>query len=207
MCASAARARLAAVTFTYNGTGGLQNLHVETSYPKYFGKEETTLWAVEDTQMKIAQIDPLWGVIGENYEHLAGLSTIRREYIWIPAGMNTIEHGFQDTLISPGLSGGVLRHVYSKKLNKQYFGATDWRLLNAWNQIGSNGTGIADMINLMYVNQVAQFAVGSKSVLNAKGQEHRPIQLFRNVVVYNPTYGIPVITLFSVLCLSERIKV
>src|SRR5437667_1172946 len=77
MCATVARSKLATVTFIYNGSGGLSSLIIEKSFRNSTSdRKRPPLWAVEDTNMTVLHLNPLWGVVHDNYENQTGIKTV-----------------------------------------------------------------------------------------------------------------------------------
>src|SRR5271156_692743 len=206
MCATAARARIANTTFDYDGSRGLSGLNIDLEYTNSSStKERAVLWAVERSQMNISQISPLWGIVNNSYENSSLVQTIRRDYLWIPAAMSNLGLGWSDTTVSAWISGSTLRFMYTPSLNSRYFPSIGgWREITKWDEVKRRADDVAKMLDLIFVNQMAPFVVGSRSALHASGDSRRavdqvllPIQAYRYVVMYAPIYAIPVGTYFD----------
>ena len=165
-------------------------------------KERTVLWAVESSQMNISQINPLWGI---SYENSSLVQAIRRDHLWIPAAMSNLDLGWSDTTVSAWISGSILRFMYTPSLNSPYFPSIGgWREINKWDKVKRRADSVAKMLDLIFVDQMAQFVVGSRSALHVGGHSGRaidqvllPIQAYRYVVMYTSMYAIPVETHFN----------
>jgi len=91
---------------------------------------------------------------------------------WLPNYQDTF-----DTLASAVLPGAVLTNVYQSGTNAITIGETtsptlDYTgilyppLMTKWKRVGNSTVGIANMLNLIWVDQLAQEVVGTKSLLN-----------------------------------------
>lgn len=81
------------VTFFLNGTSSLESLQIRSAIPQTYPSNATTpLWAVENTGgMNISDVQPLWGLVSDEYEHDPRLWTIRRDYMYLPAGSAMVD--------------------------------------------------------------------------------------------------------------------
>jgi len=209
MCATTARARIATVSFNYNGTGGLKGLVLDKMYKNSSqdGKQPP-LWAIEYGGMKIGDINPLWGLVGDEYLNSPGLQTIRRDYLYLPASQSLATSYFGDTVGSASIPGAVLSSMYPTNGQTQgvslnifntvldYAGLTNQAVANKWNELGDSLDGISEMVNLVFVDIMTQWTVGSKSMLTAnhvaKGSILAPVTISGGKVEYDMLYAIPV---------------
>jgi hypothetical protein len=97
------------VTFFMNGTSSLENLRIRSATPQTYASNATTpLWAVENTGgMNISDVQPVWGLVGDEYEHDARLWTIRRDYMYLPAGSSAMGLGLLSASDSLGCGGPI----------------------------------------------------------------------------------------------------
>jgi hypothetical protein len=74
------------VTFTFNGTQGLEDLHIDSTQPAFYGNTKKPLWGVEKTSRKfyIDEIPLLWGILDDAYENHPNISTVRQESLYLP---------------------------------------------------------------------------------------------------------------------------
>ena len=77
--ASAVKAAVKTVSFSYNGTAGTNCLKVDRVQPKVYAGEQH-LWGIEYTgnRYNISQIVLLWGLVADKYENHPNVSTIRQ---------------------------------------------------------------------------------------------------------------------------------
>jgi hypothetical protein len=195
MCATAARARIAETSFTYNGTGDLPNLQIRYSYLNTSEKSETTpVWALEDTKLNSSSGNALWGIVPKKYENYPGLQTIAQDSFWLPAGR---DGNRMDTVMSAAVHTEILSAMYNWDTSN-YTGCGNQAVMNKWRKLGKTPEGISAMIDLVYVDRMTQLIVGSKSMLLAfkSGADdiNVPInvQIFNHRIEYNKLYAIPV---------------
>lgn len=99
-CATALKATIRTVTFTFNGTD-IAGLSVISALPKtYTGDEDTPVWGVEtitNPQLSYTTMQPLWGVLGTANSYKASaaasskmdnFSTITQPSLYLPGFMN-----------------------------------------------------------------------------------------------------------------------
>jgi len=211
MCATTARARIATVSFSYNGTGGLKSLVLEKTYRNSSQEgKQPPLWAVENSGMNISDINPLWGIVGEEYISSPALQTIQRDYLYLPASQSLFSSSIGDTVASASIPGAVLISMYPTNGQTQgispdifntvldYSGLTNQALANKWKELGDSLDGIAEMINLVFVDIMTQWTVGSKSLLTANNLANDANSVLSSVAIsgeriqYDILYAIPV---------------
>ena len=111
-CATAIKASIRTVTFSYNGTG-LEALNITSAYPKAYPNDSSLpLWGVEtlspDFTFDIAQ--PLWGLLGSSNSSvhsalpssLDNISTVAQPSLYLPGYMDQvyfIQGGDEDSLV------------------------------------------------------------------------------------------------------------
>lgn len=178
-CASATKATIKTVHFTYNSSfsGGLNSLNAtKISDKAYNNRSEMPLWGVETPNMNISDFTPFWGLISPQLENnkSVNLSTTRAEKLYIPASMVT---WFQQSLGSqgmdflPGTQGSpeiwhTVYDYYGTSLSGfDYTGSTNLALLQKWRGLLTNTTGGAEIINLIWTDYAANYFVGTRSWL------------------------------------------
>lgn len=197
-CSTSVRAFIMNVTFFINGTSALENLQVRSATPQTYASNETTpLWAVENTGgMNISDVQPIWGLVGDEYEHDPRLWTIRRDYMYLPAGSSTMGLGSLVTSDSLGCGGPIntLDILYngmepSIRELPDFSGETSLPLKQKWQKLSqtygppltlivplkananmfclSRKEGIATMIALIWTDVTANYVTSTRSQLNA----------------------------------------
>jgi hypothetical protein len=210
MCATTARARIAEVTFSYNGTGGLKDLLLEKTYLN--SSQEgipPPVWGVEYDVMNISDINPLWGIVGYQYIDSPGLQMIQRDYLYLPASQSLFAGNLGDTVGAASIPGAALYSMYPDALVSlepaisvdtilDYSGMTNLALANKWKSLGASLDGTAEMVNLVFVDIMTQWTVSSKSLLTAKHVATNvtsvlySVNVAGNKIEYDMLYAIPV---------------
>lgn len=124
-CATALKATIRTVTFTYNGTG-ISSLNVTSTKPKtYTTLGDVPVWGVETVSLPgvdYTTMQPLWGILGtansyeksaSTYAKVDNFSTITQSSLYLPGFMDNeaylLTQGGTDTLLNfpqnmPGLN-------------------------------------------------------------------------------------------------------
>jgi hypothetical protein len=195
------------VSFTYNGTGGLGAFQMEKTYRLFDQPGETPpIWAVENTDLSLFDISPIWGLVDDEYLNFTGVQVLKSDHLYLPASkalMNPVPTF--DTLASAVIPGLTLQSLYGSSsslqttgqrlTNLDYTGTQNTAILNKWAELGTAPESIANMLNLIYVDQMTQIAVGSKSLLNvtvAKTPGLWEAQILADRIKYDLRYAIPV---------------
>jgi hypothetical protein len=82
VCASTTRASIQTITFSTNSTNDLQNVRLSRQ-----PSTQSVLWAVENSNMTIADVNLLWGTIDDKFEGDPSVSTLRSGALYLPAGI------------------------------------------------------------------------------------------------------------------------
>jgi hypothetical protein len=200
MCATSARARIGETQFTYNGSGCVSTLGLDIVFRNSaLENRPPPLWGVEATNLNISNIEPLWGIIHDDFEGSPGLQTLRRDYLWIPAGMTTNFGVMWDSLASTSISGAVLGKLYKSEIanSNQSPGTPSSSIINRWRTVGNSLEDMANLVNLLYVDNMAQMVVGSKGTKEAFKAKKGDIPVinirtYQTTIKYDLRYGIPV---------------
>jgi hypothetical protein len=88
-CATASKASIKTVDFKLNGTG-LADLRVLAIKDKIYDDQSKPHWAVEETNMRLMDGAPLWGLIDPDLEPVVNISTIQREYLYLPGWIDPL---------------------------------------------------------------------------------------------------------------------
>lgn len=175
-CSTSLRAFIMNVTFTLNGTSSLDNLRVRSAIPRTYATNATTpLWAVENTDnMNISDIQPIWGLVSDEHEHDPALWTIRRDFMYLPAGSATMGLGAITSYDSAawGAPINTLDVLYnglgSTTQLPDYTGTYSLPLKQKWQELSKTKEGIATMMALIWTDMTANYITSSRSQLNAK---------------------------------------
>ncbi|KIX02557.1 uncharacterized protein Z518_08498 [Rhinocladiella mackenziei CBS 650.93] len=176
-CSTSVRVFIMNVTFFMNGTSSLENLQIRSTTPQTYSSNATTpLWAVENTGgMNISDVQPIWGLVGDEYEHDPRLWTIRREYMYLPAGSSAMGLGMLSTSDSLGCGGPIntLDILYNGldsggQQFPDFSGITSLPLRQKWQKLSQTKEGIATMMALIWTDITANYVTSSRSQLNSK---------------------------------------
>jgi hypothetical protein len=86
-CVAAVKASIKTVVLEMNGTASLSNLIIKDVQESAYGPTEPLpRWAVEDSGRDMASVSPFWGVVAEDMAGVAGIQTLQRPYLYLPAG-------------------------------------------------------------------------------------------------------------------------
>jgi hypothetical protein len=206
-CASAVKATIKTVSFSYNGTdASLEDLSVTGIQDKvYSDGQALPLWGVENTGNKYYMNDLVlvWGLISDEYANHENVSTVRQESLYLPgysidATLSTI--GFDNM---PGaeaflnaMAPAYLVNAGNSLLTVDYSGATDISMWVRWQELSKSAESVSLIPNLIFADTAASAVVGTKGVLgpgNTATANIVPIQVTPTVsrIKYHWPYGIP----------------
>lgn len=147
--------------------------------------------------MSIRDAAPIWGIVDESYQNSVELQTVLGDVLYLPASNSLYTGSVVDTISSATIPGAVLWRLYPAAkfdgiipLTLDYTGTTNYAIRNKWTELGASTKRIAMMIDLIYVDIMTQWIVGSKSVadINPNGV----VQLLQPRIRYDLRFAIPV---------------
>jgi hypothetical protein len=224
-CASASKASIKTVSFQYNGTAGLQSLQIKDIKPKEYAKEEDKpLWAVERLEMKLQDVNPVWGITLPEHDGHPNISTARQPHLYLPG----LSDPFVDTPTSQSQNlAGV--DFYSNIMGltytmdqidagmgfaiPDYTGRSNLAIYDRWQEMSRNVTGAANIINLIWTDFSANAVVGTKSQLPTESLQNLakrdepattvlvPITVYTRRIHFKLIYGIPAFLVLSLVAL------
>ncbi|SPO07433.1 uncharacterized protein DNG_10127 [Cephalotrichum gorgonifer] len=213
VCATAVKALVKTVTFTVNGTD-LAGLHVDAIEDKKYDSEaDMPLWGFEETGLNVGAVDPIWGLISDEYEKHDNVSALRQPQIYLP--------GYAPANLPPSLSATMgsnipgsdfasltMNTVFGLSGNEWPFdllGAASMAIFTRWQNLSSTPEKATDIINLLWTDLAASAVVGTKGVLGSfnDGAEAAEVKVrpIGHRITYNLLYGIPAFILGLVLLL------
>jgi hypothetical protein len=186
VCASATRARIQTITFSFNGTRSLDDLTIT--------RQNTNVplpWAMENSDLNIADVDLYWGWVADSYENDSSLSMTRSEVFYIPAGgsdVSGVVTAGQPNTVPGGSWGAIASQLFD------YSGANNFALLNKWQVAMQNDAalGAAQIINSIWTDLAAN---------NLMGNDTDPVPStaeYIETVAFDFLYGIPAFILLLV---------
>jgi hypothetical protein len=230
-CAVGTKAVIREVQFQFNGTGGLEELVIQSINEKaYLNPSEMPLWGVERSHnYTLYNVQPLWGIVSSELATRDDISVVRRDHLWLP--------GYPDPSIAepvtgkrePNMPGNLfytralqdLFHI-SASLNdimSAYTGGMDLALYARWLELSTSPEGIAKSLDLIWADLAANSVIGTRGwhsgprpPLNWNGVPQRdetiptprvPVVLWSRRIRYHLPYAIPAfLTLTALLLLG-----
>jgi hypothetical protein len=209
-CASAVKATIKTVSFSYNSTSNgdnvLSNLIVTNVQDKVYPNEQSTpLWGVENTgdAYYLNDLTLVWGLISEEYANNENVSALRAPSLYLPGYS-------EDALITsigydnmPGSEAfiGAMGAPYSVSTSTSfgavdYTGITDISMWVRWQNLSKSAESVSRIPNLIWADTAAAAVVGTKGVLgpgNTGSENVMPILVTPTVskVKYHWPYAIP----------------
>jgi hypothetical protein len=222
-CISATKAMIKTVSFRFNGSDDLSGLTVTGLTDKVYPNDTSKpLWGVEHTEMALADVKPLWGLVAPHSQGNVSLSTLRKESLWLP-GYSGLSEGPSTTGYQnlPGVDfhSDALTAAYDVGygLNRMvdYSGQSNLAIYRLWQDLSRTPTTAAKILNLIWTDVAANSVVGTKS-MEAHHEAKRkrdnnvatsdsntvPVTVYQRRIKYHLPYAIPAfIVLFSTTCI------
>ena len=196
-CATANKALIKTVNFSYNGSAGLKDLRVEGILDKvYEQKQDRPLWAVEHREdLVLTEVKPLWGLVSPEFAGDPGITTIQREFLWLPETATDASFGWiQDNIAASQFHGQALTATFNiggddtafldtalTKTN-DYSGQNNIALFFKWNKLTQSATSASNILNLVWTDLAANAVVGTR----ACGWSARPGAIQQNHAYLSP---------------------
>ncbi|KAF2819009.1 hypothetical protein CC86DRAFT_398941 [Ophiobolus disseminans] len=213
-CASASKASIKTVTFSYNGTGNLDGLSVLSVKDKeYADPSAKPLWGVENPGLNLSQISPLWGIVSSEHENKPNISTHRSDSLWLPGFTEGFTIPVNTIMNTPGahFHNVAMRYVYSMmgRIPSQptidvlgYSGHAQFAMYRKWLELSTNAQDSAKIINLVWTDVVANAVVGTRGWTSdeARGRSVE-VTSARRSVHYRLVYAIPALLLLAMASL------
>ncbi|KAL4890583.1 hypothetical protein BDV59DRAFT_184244 [Aspergillus ambiguus] len=177
-CASATKAMIKTVHFSYNGTGSLKDLHILGIYDKqYERQEDLPYWGVERREdLNVGDVSPVWGMVAPEYKDHPGLSVVQKEHLWLPDGQSTLSIGYSsDNLPAAEFANKALRAVYqigsdptgfemsAGESIADYSGQNNAGMFTTWQNMTKTAAGSANVFNLIWTDIAANAVVGTRA--------------------------------------------
>jgi hypothetical protein len=182
-CASANRAIIKTVRFSFNTSKSLDGLSIDNIEPKkYSDSFQHPLWAFEssaesdDPQWDLKNWSPLWGIVEKEDSTFTNLSYKRSSELWLTGSTNLARLSFAGfNLAAVTVPRSLLYHTYevhsqylsssSNDILADYSGKENIELYNMWKDLTKTPEGTARMINLVWTDIAANALYGSRGML------------------------------------------
>ena len=209
-CASALRATVKTVSFSYNSTDsqGFDNLAVTGIRDKeYESESDMPLWGFEVSGYNIGNIRATWGLISPEYESRENVSSIRAPHLLLSglysSSPPTLGQGLSENYAASEFPSRVMNTVFQLEEGWPFdlLGLANMAIFTRWQNLSSSAETSADIIKLLWTDLAASGVVGTKGVLGPLNDEEagatsdikvRPID---HRITYNYLYGIPAFVL------------
>lgn len=220
-CASSIKATVKSTIFNLNGTQdqGLGALSIKDVRPKnYTDDNSMPLWGVENTGLNYSQISPIWGLISPKYATHPNISSVRKESLYLPAGIDIryIEStSYSETTYQnmPGtdfyMPAMAMAYGATSGLQTDYSGYLNMGMLVRWKELASTPETAGKIINLIWTDAAAAAVVGTKGALGpnndgiASDIVKIKVQPMVKRIKYNLLFAIPAfVLLFLVLVVT-----
>ncbi|KAJ7226321.1 hypothetical protein C8J57DRAFT_206099 [Mycena rebaudengoi] len=192
-CATASRARMQRVQFSFNGSMDLGALSITRR-----DIDTPVLWATEKTDVNIADVDLFWGRVPDSLEEDTSLSTIRSDVFYLPAGSADILGVAIDGMPSliPALAWTTTMDALSwayvrSKGFPDYSGKSNFALQQKYQSLmlADPTNGAAQILNLVWTDVMANNILGSDTRQTLLVSENVP------TIAYDLRYAIPALLL------------
>lgn len=213
-CVSTAKATIKTVYFRFNGSEDLSGVAVTDIQDKVYADDaHKPLWGVEQTNLTLSDVSPLWGLISSSYNGNISLSTVRKESLYLPgySGWSPevpTSPSFQNL---PGTSfynaaiGTALNIGFSSGFGvADYSGQTNSAMLRQWQDLSQSAATSARILNLVWTDVAANAVIGTRTLAPQKGLAKRgnnnsngsdslfpSVVSYKRRVQYHYPYGIP----------------
>jgi hypothetical protein len=206
-CATAAKASVKTVSFSFNGTDdSLDKLNITKIQKKVYPDEKSKpLWGVENTgnAYNLDQLKLVWGLVSSQYEGNANISTVRQESLYLP-GWGSLGAGLYDIDSSnipasdfyTGATGKAYRIGLANSEDMDYTGDTNMAMWVRWQQLSKSPQNATAIPNLVWTDYAASAVVGTKGVLGPgnvgiQNAVSVPVTPTRLLIKYHYLFGIP----------------
>ncbi|KAF7297110.1 hypothetical protein MIND_00943900 [Mycena indigotica] len=187
-CAGSTRARMQRVEFSYNGTRELGAINIRRS-----NINTPVLWGMEKADLKITDVDLLWGRVADGSESDSDLWTVRSDVFYVPAGSADVWGLTTGGLpsVMPGITWAQISGVVGVSQVVDYSGLSNYALLHKYQELmqADPTNGVKQIRALMWTDVMANNLVGTASRTELQVTEHVPS------VAYDLRYAIPALLL------------
>lgn len=215
-CATAVRATIKRVTFSYNATGdnrfdGLSVTKIEDK--DYASEEEMPLWGFEESGLTTLGISATWGLISPEYASHNNVSSVRAPHLYLPGYVAflkpTLDIGMTDNYPASDFPSRIMNSVFDLNTDWAFdlVGRANMAIFTRWQNLSAKPETASNIIKLLWTDLAASAVVGTKGVLGPMNDEGsgdaasirvRPIE---NKITFNYLYGIPAFILAMFLIL------
>lgn len=216
-CATAVKTAIKTVEFKAQGTRLRDAQVVSITDKVYDNNSPAPLWGVENLQLNLSDVRPLWGLVAEDRANQPNLATVRKSHLYLP-GYTTALGGYTPSDNMPGASfhGVALSRAYSIGSTSMYnddmgdyTGRTNVALFTRMQELSRTPDTAAHILNLFFTDITSNLIVGTRSLLGSPrdagydgaGTVNSNAAPLVKRVKFNYLYGIPAYTTLALLFL------
>jgi hypothetical protein len=219
ICASAPKVMIKMVQFSINDTESVSDLGslkvTEIADKEYETEEDMPLWGIEQWDLRLEEMYPIWGLVDQAFEAFPNVTTLRQPSLYL---LGSTEDPFRLEFKSymtfdniPGAIGPLfamqtIRDSDSLTGEFDFVGRSSMGQWLKWRELSKSSETVSKVIKLLWTDLAASAMVGTKGIHDftserAEGQT-LDIHVFpiRHRVKYNYLFGIP--ALVVALCVA-----
>ena len=206
-CATANKASVKTVSFSFNGTDdSVDKLNITKIQKKVYANEKSKpLWGVENTgnAYDLNQLKLVWGLLSSQYEGNQNISTVRQESLYLP-GWGSLDAKLYGIYTSnmpatdfyTGATGNSYEIGLTNTVDMDYTGDTNMAMWVRWQQLSKSPQSATTILNLVWTDYAASAVVGTKGVLGPQNAATQnlvsiPVTPTRLLIKYHYLFGIP----------------
>jgi hypothetical protein len=219
ICASAPKATIKTVRFLINDTASatdLSSLKVTEIKDKVYEREEDMpSWGIEQWDLRLNEINPIWGLVDRAFEGFPNVTTLRQPSLYLLGSSDDpFRIGFDSYATFDNIPGAVgplvamhtIRGSGSLLDDFDFVGRSSMGQWLKWRELSKSSDTAGKVIKLLWTDLAASAMVGTKGIHDfasdrTEGQTlDIPVFPIRHRVQYNYLFGIP--ALVVALCVA-----
>lgn len=173
-CISSTKALVKSVTFQFNGSDALTGLHVTGIREKSYNNERSKpLWGVENTDVPLSELQPLWGLVSNGSLGNATLSLLRKESLYLPGYPGRFTMGVSESPSADNVPGSWFHVAALASLfdiqkgasdHADYTGKSNYALYRRWQEATRTPERASEVLNLVWTDIAANSVVGTRGM-------------------------------------------
>jgi hypothetical protein len=205
-CTTVNQALLRTVSFRFNGTDRLSGLAVvDIADKEYPSEDDMPLSGVENLDMTLADVNPLWGLVSPELAAAAGanVSTLRKDSLLLPRfPLVDIDGHLGENLPAVDFPLGALSKLYSEDLGPlpDYSGKSSLAISRRWANLSRSAETVVKIPNLIWTDLAANSVVGTRSLA---GSHRVPVTVYARRIQYRLPYALPAFLVLAALAVTS----
>jgi hypothetical protein len=227
-CATATKASIKTVEFTFNGTGTFEDLIVKTIKNKiYPAVEQKPIWGVEVSGQTFGSSNPLWGIVDPSLHNSPNVSTIQQDHLWLPGfsggrpDLVSARENLPGNYFYRGLGFLIYQNMRFGAINptNDYTGEQNYAMHMKWWELTANSSAAGKILDLIWTDLAMNSLIGTRGWMNSNSVARFagnqtgslgssmtvPVFFYSRRLQYRYVYMIPAIVLlvsFAILVLT-----